>query len=615
MKKFYSLTFLLIVSVLCFTAKAITITFNVDNPDYVTLEISYVEQALKAGDNTFEFTNNWQSISVTGKNQGKVTVTDPDGNKLSSPFYPKQEYDGKTITITTQAPEEYRTASVKLTVDKASAVTVAVGKTKSEVSYKPELTNGENTIYYEPEVDKNIRIYSSVSAQVPLYSVTVANGTSEPVQSGNVYDIALPCDGDIVVKSQFPDIDLNVSFEYGEGMDGFVSKVTRDAANGEEVNTGDGTFSVKAGTILYIHGDTEKYLLTSYKVDDFEVKFSTPQRLIVTDKDVKVSFEGRKYETFDVTVSINDPEAVNAYYGSNMTRGDKIDLIAGNNTVTMTENNPSLLFEPADNSQYKIESATYNGTALEPNYAGKIQVSDLKANDKVEIVTAAIVRDLNAVIYLDNETNYNLTLTNSFGTEIPLKEGYNHIKFCAEDNNFKFTPPAFNYDTRYIYANDDEVEKSGWGTSAGYSFSIAEGSVVKVFVGSEAAPEWCELTFAENGFADVDVIADEIRPVTDRAGFETLAGTKIEITPKEGKGINGVTVDGDPVTADSEGKYVFTVTGKHNIAFSSSSSIDEINAASTDRVIYNLQGMRITTDADNLPAGIYIINGKKVMVK
>lgn len=614
MKKFYSLSLVLIVSLLCFTAKAISITFNVDNPDNVNLEIDWTSQQIKAGDNVFDY-DAWTSVSVTGKNGAKVTVTDPDGNVLGSSFYFKNEYEGKTIKITSQSPEEFRTASVKLTVDKASAVKVSVGKSKYDTSYYPELTDGENTIYYEPDVDKLIRVYSSVSTEVPLYSVTIVNGTSVPVQTNFVYDIALPCDGDIVVTSQFPDEEYNVTLEMGEGMDGFVKKVTRDTANGEEVETGTGTFPVKAGTILYIHGNMEEYLLASYLVDGFDTKFSSPQRLVVTDSDIKVSFIGRKYEVFDVTVSVNDPTAITAYHGSNMSRGEKIDLIAGDNTVTVTENNASLLFEPSDRNIYKIESASYNGIAVEPNYSGKIQVSDLVTGDKIVIVTVALVRDLNAVIYLDDETKFNLTLTNSFGTEIPLTTGYNHIKFCQEDNEFKLTPPAYNYDTRYIYANDETVNKTGWGSSAAYEFNLAEGSVAKIFVATEDEPEWYTLSFAENGFADVDVTADEIRPVTDRAGFETLAGTKIEITPKEGKTINDVSVDGEPVVADNDGKYIFTVTGNHSVAFSSSSGIDKIKAPETDRTIYNMQGMRIITDIENLPAGIYIVNGEKVLVK
>lgn len=41
--------------------------------------------------------------------------------------------------------------------------------------------------------------------------------------------------------------------------------------------------------------------------------------------------------------------------------------------------------------------------------------------------------------------------------------------------------------------------------------------------------------------------------------------------------------------------------------------VNSINAANGEEVIYNLQGLRV--NRDNLPAGIYIINGKKVAIK
>ena len=35
----------------------------------------------------------------------------------------------------------------------------------------------------------------------------------------------------------------------------------------------------------------------------------------------------------------------------------------------------------------------------------------------------------------------------------------------------------------------------------------------------------------------------------------------------------------------------------------------------TETVIYNLQGIRINAPVESLPHGIYIINGKKTLVK
>lgn len=38
------------------------------------------------------------------------------------------------------------------------------------------------------------------------------------------------------------------------------------------------------------------------------------------------------------------------------------------------------------------------------------------------------------------------------------------------------------------------------------------------------------------------------------------------------------------------------------------------DSAEKATVVYNLQGIRIRTDVNELPSGVYIINGKKMMI-
>ncbi len=619
MQKLYSLCSLLLISLLTFAADAFTITFNVDNPDNVSIEAAYTEVPLVAGDNPIEFSSSWSSVYIKGKNGCKVTVKGPDGNNIDMPYgymySDETKYGGKTIYITSQKPEEYRTASVKVTIDKASAVKIGVHKTDSELSYYPDLTDGENTIYYEPEVDKMLKIYSSVSAQVPLYSVNVVNGTTEPVQTNFVYKIALPCDGDIEVKGVFPDKACTVTINEAKAVEGFVTKITKDNAKGEEVDFSAGSFEVNAGTVLYIHGNTDKYLLTSYNVDGTQQEFTTPQRLVVIDKDINVSFDGRPYEIFNISVNTDNPAAIIARYGSKMEPGDIIDLKAGNNTVVISENNTKVFFAVANAHDYKFATVNYNGAAVKPDYTGIIQLADLRADDKIEVTTTAIIRDQKAVIYID-DANGDFNLTDAFGGEVALSTGYNHIEFCAEDVPFKLKPTSFYNTSAFVYSNDEEVSSTGFGNSRTWNINIANGSVVKIFAVATDEPEWYTLNFEENGFDAVDVLADEMRPITDRVGFETLAATKIEIMPKADKDVKAVTVDGEPLTANAKGNYEFAVSGHHNIAVTSATGIDKIESTeATGSEIYNLQGIRVSGEASQLPEGIYIINGKKVLVK
>lgn len=620
MKKFYTLLCLALTGLLAFSASAaqITINFNVDDPARVAIEIEYeAVQGLVAGDNPLTF-DAYSTVKISAVNGATLeSVTEENGlytpyiSGNSTTMYPGANLDGARFLIVTKGSEDVRTASLKLDVDKASAIKAVF----DETSYEPELSDGANTVKYDPVKEKTLKIYSSVSAQMPLYSVTLEGATTGSLsQRGNVWFLALPTDGTLSVKSQFPDKDCTVSFAFSEGAEGFVKKVTKDSADGETVEIKDGKAVVKAGSVLFIHGDTDNFLLSEYTVDGDQLDFSSPQRLLVKDADIALSFTARAYAAFTATVTVENPEAILARYGSNMTPGATIELIPGDNTVNLNENRNSLLFVPADAHDFRILSATLNGDPVEPNYSGHIQMSDLRAGDKIVLTTETIVRDINAVVYLDNADENMWTLKDAFGKEIQLSTGYNHLKICAEDNPLSLCE---GYGMPYVYANDEPVASSGSFFSKAYKFSLAEGGVAKIYVDTDDEPAFHALSFKGEAFADVDVLLDEITPLTQALGYEVLVGTKVEIAPKDGKKITAKLDDTDLEPAD--GKYSFIVSGPHTITLQpdGSTGIDSIDATvPAERVIYNLQGIRVkASDASALPAGLYIVDGVKTLVK
>lgn len=218
--------------------------------------------------------------------------------------------------------------------------------------------------------------------------------------------------------------------------------------------------------------------------------------------------------------------------------------------------------------------------------------------------------------HLDSAPENLWTLKDNSGNEIVLETGYNHIMLCTEDNPFSL---AGGYGMPYVYVNDEPVAVSGSFFSKSYKFNLAEGSVAKIYVDADDEPQYHALSFSDPGFDTVDVLADEICPITDRVGYEVLAGTKIDLTPKAGKKVT-VKVDDNELDADDTGKYSFIVSAPHkiDIAEASTSGIGSIEAEeiSSEATIYNLQGMRLrSTDTRQLPAGLYIINGQKTLIK
>ena len=51
------------------------------------------------------------------------------------------------------------------------------------------------------------------------------------------------------------------------------------------------------------------------------------------------------------------------------------------------------------------------------------------------------------------------------------------------------------------------------------------------------------------------------------------------------------------------------------VAAGETSGIDALGADAVNAPVYNLQGVKVANDANSLPAGLYLINGKKVLVK
>lgn len=606
MKHFYSLLLAIVAMIFPVALNAATVTINFDDPTRINLDVNYAPYpgTLVAGDNVI---TNCGNFTVTAKEGYILESIDWKDGTYELPI--KNNSTGLVPTISdgyytvhTRVAEEANTGIVKVDVDKAAAVSASFNETDRIV----DLTDGLNELSYNPEQEKTLKIYSSATAQMPLYSVTI-NGTGTVSKTNNVYFVNLPVNGTVMVQSQFPPKDQYVTFSLSDGAMGFIKKITKDTPDGETLEMTNSRVKVNAGTIIYIHGNVDDYSVSSFIVDGDYTSFDNPHRVIVLEKDITVEIEATRYAQAEVTVNVNNPEMVKAYYGSIMYPGEEITLNAGDNAVVINENKNTMVFSPANMADHTL-IVKVNGMALEPTVSGMFATELLYGNERIEVIATEIVRDLEAVVYLDSDEDFDWKLVSALNKNFTLTAGYNHINLCAADNQF-----MLNYGTGnpYVYVNDETIEAF----NSIYRMNIGNGSVIKIYAATEGEPAFYRLTFAENGFNDVEVVADEIRPVTQRAGYEYAEGTKIEITPKNGKDVK-VKVDGNLLTADANGKCSFIVSGAHNVEFITDDSgivgIEAENA--TDSVIFNLQGIRVNNN-ENLPSGIYIINGKKTYIK
>ena len=123
-----------------------------------------------------------------------------------------------------------------------------------------------------------------------------------------------------------------------------------------------------------------------------------------------------------------------------------------------------------------------------------------------------------------------------------------------------------------------------------------------------------ELSFdIADGGAGVEVLADRMNPVAD---FTTpyLGFPAQEFSVRNAGGL-AVMLGDTVLEPDSDGNYSFAVDSDVTLRIGDSSGITGISSDSSvgDTVVYNLQGIRMGCSLDDLPAGIYIVNGRKVV--
>lgn len=619
MKKSYlQIIMTLLAFILPFGTEAAKVTFNFDDPSRINFyfnnygDYKLYEGDLVPGDNVIECYN----IKISAKEGyilDKVLMTNDtwaqdypieiNNNSCENGFF-----SDSYVKVITKVQEEAQTESLVMNVDKASAVTVSVTETGRIIN----LVDGTNTITYDPSTEKQLKVYNSLSANLPLYSVTAPNSQSSVVKNGNIYNVNLPCTGPVNVVSQYPKKDCYINFTFAPGSEGFVKKITKDTSDGEEVQMVDNKVKVNAGTIVYIHGNTDDYNITSFTVDGSSVSWEDPFRIIVLEKDVNVAISSTKYMEAVVYITVEDASMVMARYGSIMYPGEEIKLVNGKNEVSINANKNVMFFDTANPTLYKLVKVTVDGEELESAYDGKMPTDYLYGGENIVVTAEKRVRDLEAVVYLDDEAAMDWNFVSIINQKYDLTSGYNRIKFCEDDNPFIIKGGK---NSIYVYLDDDDVK----GFDSGYMVNLGKGSVLKIFAAKESEPQFYTLTFAEKGFDNVSIKADEVNIVKQRLGYQYLEDTKIEITPTDTQ-VKGVTLDGEALKAGEGNVYTFKVSGAHNIEFvtdeNPDAGVEGIEAEDGFVVIYNLNGLRVNPDKLNeCPSGVYIINGKKVFLK
>lgn len=614
MKKFYLFLIMLLSVIAPQAADAFSITLNVDDASRINVFLNGYQDVVN-GDNVFEVKDGDYLSITTQNNAGLVSVFNGDKEvKLNSysSFNLKlteSEYAGAKLMIKTATLDEMRTASCTVTVDDPSKVTLRLSRTFTTV----QLKSGENEVKFIPGTESTFTI-SPQSQETPLYKVT-HNSVAAEADWGS-YTLKNVANGDVIdIQANYPDIDCAVKFNVNAEGEGFIKSVT---VNGNEVtNYLDDNFTVKCGSNISITRNSEDYKLESFKVngeDKTSDFYDESYDFFVTDA-ATFDITAKKYATFKATVDIDDVSHATVYNGYSY-YGNAFDLKNGKNEIEVSEKQTLISLVAKDGYYF---TSVNDGTK---EYTDK-SVNDIELDVVdgmvLKVVTASVVRDKKALVYVDDRSAANSLLfrRNDYNT-IEVATGYNELEFYRGDNPFSVSVSA---NTKKVYKNDVAVVPLYSGGSY-FNFSLADGDVVKMFFTKTPATVKADIT-ANGGAENLSVVKDRIQPVADfSAGISCLEDTELAFAAKEGYSIKALTVDGTAATAEADGTYKVVVKADANIVvdLQTASGISSVTNADASRTanVYNANGVLVLKNATpeqtaKLAKGLYIINGKKVV--
>ena len=614
MKKFYLFLIMLLSVIAPQAADAFCITLNVDDASRINVFLNGY-QDLVNGDNVFEVKDGDYLSITTQNNAGLVSVMNGDkAVKLDSysSFNLKlteSEYAGAKLMIKTATLDEMRTASCKVTVDDPSKVTLRLSRTFTTV----QLKSGENEVKFIPGTESTFTI-SPQSYDTPLYKVT-RNSVAAEAEWGS-YTLKNVAEGDVIdIQANYPDIDCAVKFNVNAEGVGFIKSVT---VNGNEVtNYLDDNFTVKCGSTISITRNSEDYKLESFKVngeDKTSDFYEDSYNIFVTDA-TTLDITAKKYTTFKATVDIDDVSHATVYKGYSY-YDDAFDMKNGKNEIEVSEKQPLISLVAKDG--YYFTSVNDGTTEYTDQSTSEINV-DVTDGMVLKVVTAAIVRDKKALVYVDDRSaTSSMVFSRGDYNKIEIGTGYNELEFYKGDNPFSVTVYA---NTKKVYKNDVAVDPTYSGGSY-FRFSLEDGDVVKMFFTKTPATVKADIT-ANGGAENLSVVKDRIQPVADfSAGISCLEDTELAFAAKEGYSIKALTVDGTAATAEADGTYKVVVKADANIVvdLQTASGISSVTNADASRTanVYNANGVLVLKNATpeqtaKLAKGLYIINGKKVV--
>ncbi len=609
MKKIYSLMIAAIfamVSSFAAMADDVTFTLNIDNPDAVRVEIDSKVQTIVAGDNVFT-TPEYADVMVYGIPPYSLKVTAASGEEqrvydniwnLYPSAYTESLYNIRTVNL-----DELRTASCTVNVDCAEMVNAVLTGTYTPIV----LQDGENIIKFDPE-GENMLTLSSNDYMIPLYKVTVDGVNVSREYSAFYVPLTDGCVVDIIAK--VPEKEVTVTFDYSANEDGYGAIESAQINNVNVENFDGKSFTAMAGSVITLTSNPD-YKIISVEINGDKSNWTGgyPYTFVIMD-DAEIAVDAAPLAALNVTILVDDPDNFYLYRGYEY-YNDVIALNAGVNNIELTEGNSLVSWKAAEGCL--ITTVMLNNEILS-EYTTNVTLAE---GDVLEFITSKIVMDKKFVFWIDDRAAADayFSLSGSDRTSIDVESGYNIVDYYSAMNPFSLSWYSESKLVNKVYVNGEELAPLYEG-STNYLLDVEDNSVVKVFLATE--PEECSVTVNANDQPDVTVAYDIVTPVTDfPADLKVFKGTLLTVAPAEGEDVS-VLAGGTEVAQNADGIYEIEIAdASTEITIAKTSSIKSVAAEAVSGDIFNLMGVKVgnASDLNRLPAGIYIMDGKKVIKK
>lgn len=586
---------------------AYNVNFDIPHDNAITLTDPQTHEviSLVKGVNQVEVTP--AGAFLVKANAGYILskITAPDGsviavynNSTYVYFRSEEECAGKTWSVAVAPESEYYSGKFRLWVDRPEKVNFSIGINRSITN----LVSGWNDVFFAPADEKYINIYPvNIMDEIVAIEQDGVSITPDP----NYNQLPLKEGTEIKVTTIYPEgkAKLKISFAT-PGCESFISNLSVNGVTIPSKLYLQDDYEVSIGTNLIFTFNMDEYKSDgTCTINGDQINHGSAMQYRVL-KDTEIIFDPEHYRTLTKNINVvGGASNISVTY-----RAMPVELHDGDNVFSFQENFTTLNI--IANPGWRLASVTQGGEDVELWFGAMT----LTEEGDLKIVVEEDIPDVEYVLYIDETVNlqdHMFMMANAAGYPVEVSAGYSHVKGFTRDLPLSF----FWFITEgksELYVNDEIAEIAESGGVYSFQQPINDGDVIRIYI--KETPARNTVTFDNTSTVGVSAVRDYVKAFEPSGKIEVFPATLMEFNAPEGKKFK-IGIDGQPLEEVSYKAVTVNATTHITLTDAEQDGIVDIETGAVNATIYNLQGIIVGTgdDFDRLPAGIYIVNGKKVI--